>query len=278
MKIKEIIQSAYQPKEYIEGVYCKGEKISRDDNSSMECFDLNGKKQIEFQYKSTFDNITKYTYNEKGQPIEVVLYKDTFDTVILKFYFIYNKYNLLIVDRVNYPDEPNWAQDQTTYQYDNDNRIKIKYLYNLGKLKTYTTFEYEAITNKVIERKYNVDNKILSVKESIYTYFHKLLAVKHYNNENINELHIFKYNEKQQLIEDKVTQAKINYNQTTYYNYDEFDNLIFKKVIDVSFEKITNQEMYYFEYDENNQWVSQKHYKDNKLIEVIERDIEYYKL
>lgn len=278
MKIKEIIQSAYLPKEYIEGVYCKGEKILRDENSSMECFDLNGNKQIEHQYKSTFDNITKYTYNEKGQPIEVVLYKDTFDTEILKFYFIYDKDNRLIVDGVNYPEEPNFVQDHTTYEYDYDNKKIKQNEYTLGKLKTFTTFEYDDLTNKVIERKYNFDYKILSVKESIYTFFHKLLAVKHYNNENINELHVFKYNEKQQLIEEKVTQKNLNSHQTTYYNYDEFDKLIFKKIIYQAFENIDKEENYYFEYDENDNWVSQKHYENSELIKVIERDIEYYNM
>lgn len=236
---------------------------------------LNGKvktiiKTIQKVYNYSNENnffytseITKEDYHSDNKIKSFkrkIMHNDTLYYLNIIKYFYNNKGRIEYADGVIFQtDSIHYKQN---YTHENDLLIRIGYQYN------YNEIEHNYYT------KYNYNNS-KRLTDSEYSYHEKYLD----SNKKIRHiLTKYSYNKKERIIKSD-SRESINYDETflSKFKTNKKGLLITKKDYDKS-NKLIKTVNYNYKFDIENNWILKKKIdKKNGLIEIVLREIKYYK-
>lgn len=251
--------------------------INKDENHLLhyKTFDKSGNLIEDIMYDSK-GNIAWHSihkYNNKGNLVEIEWYESD-GTPGTKRVYLYNnsilleeiffKKNQVFDNKITYShNKKGEIIEKNQYNTDGSLRYKNKMIYD-KKSNIIEENEYDSIGNlsKKWFKKYNKNGYIIEDRifypeyknESISTYSYDL-------NDNLTELNFLDSNNE---IIQKFT-----------YKYDSKRNVIEENEYD-SVETLKNSVNYLYEYDNKGNWIKRIKYENNELINIYEREIDYF--
>lgn len=249
------------------------EEIGEKSNTtnSVRKFENQFKPDVALKFDETGKLINKTSYSENGNVAEEIIYDGKDKIILVKNYsndkdYVETKYtwdgtkNKIITRRFNgleildkevylyengkrkekqkYDSHENLV-DKTGYIFNNKNQISEE-IYFSGKpvMQSKLLIEYDNNDNKISETYYDKKLNVISKTTSVYNSSNQLLNSKTFTSDEILDAEIFRtYDDRNRLI--------------TKGTFERFDNSNNKDV---------------FEYDENDNTISWKIYKNDKLV------------
>ncbi len=232
-------------------------------------------KETELNKNDSIIYTKSYLYNKKNQLTDVI------KTDYYKIKYLYIKDNEFY--EVRYSDYKDNLSIHEARYFLNDGENKI-YINSMLKSKGIKTFDeiYNAETILYYEKEYNSGNKLIRD-------FHKgrdgntIEIIHEYNNTiitrsiRVDSENEFKEITEYEYFENKLVSriAKDDDNRTTFkeiLKYNEYADLSYKEQKREFFKEIYTYE---YSYDLKGNWIERKEYINDKLFEVVKREIEY---
>lgn len=214
------------------------------DKKHVVKYNINGfiTEKTVFNWDGSVVNNTKYEYLENNRlvsgPEGEYLYDES------------GKLYLTI-----YTHNGNGLKKTIKYDYDSENLLADKYVYNYDNELVY-------------HYSYKYDSKNL-LKEFIYRYYGHALTYK------VNQKEEYFYDSVFNLVKIKTSGLNTSYSEFQEFKYNERKDTVFHKTTDSS-ENEVRVYTYDYEYDSQNNWVKKSIYSNNKIVLLKERTIEYY--
>lgn len=230
--------------------------------------------KMNFQMLFGFNSTTVYQYDDKGNVVSKIDYKDGVGTRTesIKNTYQYNSSNQVIehINSTFSEETDSWTNNKTTYTYENGklkeeveatdassvyvDYQKTEYIYN----------ENGEVSEEIISSFYDVWN-VISKRIHTYNEQGKLAETSEMSfdgtNYNLMAKDTYKYNSNGDLTE-KTTESMYNGNDITttakeVYNYDESNRVVFHQSYSMYNDELTLSEEITYVYDENGNLESQ---------------------
>ncbi len=234
-------------------------------------FDSNGKKIEEICRSSDGELKAKsiHAYDTNGNEIEETIYNSD-GSVKIKSFYVYDA-NGNRVEESNYNSEGKLSFKRT-YEYDiAGNEVGVNRYNSNGSLLIKYVCQYDVNGNKIEEKRYNSDGNLFSRYIFKYNVEGNLLEENSYEADgSLFCQKTFRYDSDSNLIEWNENYVGDGVENT--YKYDTKGNLIEEN--NYGCPKI----VYFYEYDEEGNWIKQIEYKNGVVVEkIIERSFVYIK-
>jgi len=179
------------------------------------------------------------------------------------------------------------TETQIKYIYNNKNKIKLKEHLILKDSINYTE-SYSYTKDTLIKKKYyeyKLNNTIISNKELIeYDEKNRLKTVNLIYTETRLDTGeqlkyvdvIYSYNKKRQNIKTDFSNSNASYRRDIIYNYYNQKGRVKKRKVYNEHNKLLKTNTFKYKNNEKQHWILKQMYTNNKLDEVIYRDITYY--
>lgn len=162
------------------------------------------------------------------------------------------------------------------YKYDvNNNKIEEKSYNEKGGLLIKQEYDYDANNNQIRCEKF--ENETLSFYKTISKYdsLNNQIEWIGYTYNKFNSKLIFKYDSLNRLIEENETDSTGLMISKKLYQYSSINELMQETEYD-SKNTVLNQKVYEYLFDDFGTWITMKILINDKLVQIIERQIRYF--
>lgn len=201
-------------------------------------------KSEEFLISTNHKTIKEYSNGKLLSDINF----DKYGCVFYKTIYKYDIHGNKILHDMDFPKSNNYKTEFLNY-YDNQSRLIKKESYTNAKFEYTEDICYDSNNNISLIWRKNSDNNEIYKRNNYYNYFNQLYKAVGIDNENVNRVrfeYLYEYNNNGDI--SVYTVIKNGNNQTIRYEY---------------------------KLDYNSNWIEKKEIKENKVIRIHKRKINY---